>query len=366
MVKFLDLFEVNQRFRKEIDSIISKTLDKGWYIHGDNCKQFEDEFAHFVGTKHCVGVANGLDALILILRGYKELGLLKDGDEVIVPSNTFIATVLAISTNNLKPVFVEPDINTYCINPSCIEQVITERTRAIIAVHLYGQTCDMNTINLIAQNYNLKVIEDAAQAHGALYAGKTAGCLGDAAGHSFYPGKNLGALGDAGAVTTNDSDLAEIIRGLSNYGSHEKYVNQYKGVNSRLDELQAGILSVKLKYLILDNNRRREIALQYRQGIVSNKIILPYSAYGELSHVYHIFAIRTERRDELKKYLEDKGVQTMIHYPIPPHKQVAYKEWNHYSFPITEKIHREELSLPMGPTLKDEEIQKVITDINKW
>lgn len=361
MIKFLDLKAINEQYRTEIDEAIKKVLDSGWYILGNELDVFEQEFAKFCGTKYAIGVANGLDALTLIIKAYG-FGL---GDEIIVPANTYIASILAISANGATPVLVEPDINTYNIDPDKIEEKITKNTKAILAVHLYGQTAQMDKINEIAKKYNLKVIEDAAQAHGALYEAKRAGSLGDTSGFSFYPGKNLGCLGDGGAITTNDDEVAEKIKALRNYGSHVKYENLYKGTNSRLDEIQAAVLRVKLAYLDKDNEKRREIACYYRKNINNPLIILPKLVQEE-NHVWHIFAVRTQNRDKFQQYLKDNGIQTLIHYPIPPHKQEAYKEWNNLSYPITEKIHREVLSLPMSPVMTNLEVQKIVEVINNY
>jgi dTDP-4-amino-4,6-dideoxygalactose transaminase len=365
VIPFLSLKDVNASFEPELSNRIREIAASGWYISGSENKVFQREFANYCGALHCIGVANGLDALILILRGYKELGFMQDGDEVIVPANTYIASILAISANNLVPVLVEPDIDTCVIDTSKIEENITKKTRAIMVVHLYGRTVDMDKVSALAHAYNLKVIEDAAQAHGALYNGRRTGNLGDAAGFSFYPGKNLGCLGDGGAVTTNDSVLAEIVRTLANYGSQQKYVNKYKGLNSRLDEIQAAVLLVKLKRLDKDNQRRRDIARYYRNTIKNPYIILPQVS-DEMQHVWHIFPIRCFQRDQLQKYLTEDGIQTLIHYPIPPHKQEAFKEWNHLQFPITEQIHREELSLPMSPVMNDGEIERVVEILNNY
>lgn len=363
MIPFLDLKSINAQYREELIEACTRVIDGGWYIHGNECAEFEKEFAEYIGTKYAVGVANGLDALILILRAYKELGIMQDGDEVIVPANTYIASILAISQNNLVPVLVEPDINTYLIDPSKIEEKITVKTKAILPVHLYGQTCEMDAINDIAKKYNLKVIEDSAQSHGAFYKGKKSGNLGDASGFSFYPGKNLGALGDAGAVTTNDEDLANTIRALGNYGSHKKYVNMYKGVNSRLDEIQAAMLRVKLRYLEKEIKSRRDIAAYFLENIKNESIILPH-VRAEDNHVWHLFVIRTNTRDELQSYLENNGIQTLIHYPIPPHKQDAYKEWNDKSYPITERIHREVLSLPISGVQSIIDTKRIVDMLN--
>jgi dTDP-4-amino-4,6-dideoxygalactose transaminase len=362
VIPFLDLKAINSRHKTEIQEAISGVIDSGWYILGEAVKQFEEAFVTYCGTKHCIGVANGLDALILILRAYGY----GPGDEIIVPANTYIASILAISAVGATPVLVEPDLKTYLINTASIEEKITKNTKAILLVHLYGQACPMDEINNIANKYNLKIIEDSAQAHGAIYKDTRVGNLGDASAFSFYPGKNLGALGDGGAVTTNDDKLAETLRALRNYGSHKKYENLYKGMNSRLDELQAPILSVKLKYLDVDNQKRREISQTYRKEINNPQIILP-SVYGsEESHVWHLFVVRTIKREKLQKYLLDNGVQTVIHYPIPPHKQQAYREWNHLEFPITEQIHEEVLSLPISPVMSGDEIHKVIEVINTF
>ncbi len=361
MIKFLDLEKVNNRFRTEIDSRIAKILDKGWYLQGEENEIFCKNFANYCGTKHAIGVANGLDALNLIIKAFG-FGV---GDEIIVPANTYIASILAISQNGCTPVLVEPDINTYNINPDLIEEKITPKTKAIMVVHLYGQAVQMDKIWDLAKKYNLKVIEDSAQAHGAYYKGKRTGNLSDASAFSFYPGKNLGCLGDGGAVTTNDTELAAKIKALANYGSDRKYHHIYKGVNSRLDEIQAAVLDIKLKHLDKDNSKRKEISKYYRDNIKNPLIILPQT-YNEDSHVWHIFAVRTKERDKFQKYLEENGIQTIIHYPTPPHKQDAYKEWANLSYPITEEIHRTIISLPMSPVMTDNEVQKVIEVINKY
>ncbi|MCG3713220.1 DegT/DnrJ/EryC1/StrS family aminotransferase [Aliarcobacter butzleri] len=365
MIPFLDLKGLNAQYRAELIEVCTRVIDSGWYIQGNECKEFEVEFAKYCGTKYAIGVANGLDALILILRAYKELGFMTNGDEIIVPSNTYIASILAISQNNLVPVLVEPDINTYLLDPSKIEEKITLKTKAILPVHLYGQTCEMDAINEIAKKYNLKVIEDSAQSHGAFFLDKRSGNLGDASGFSFYPGKNLGALGDGGAVTTNDEDLANVIKALGNYGSHKKYENLYKGVNSRLDEMQAAMLRVKLRYLDNEVEKRREIANYYFKNIKNSSIILP-TVRAEDNHVWHLFVIRTNKRDELQKYLQDFGIQTLIHYPIPPHKQSAYKEWNNESYPISEQIHNEILSLPISGVQSLEDTQNIVKILNDF
>lgn len=361
MIKFLDLYKVNDRCRSEIELAVKRVLDSGIYILGRENEIFCKKFSDYCGTKFAIGVANGLDALNLIIKAY---GFGK-GDEIIVPANTYIATILAISQNGCTPVLVEPAIKTYNINPDLIEEKITSKTKAIMVVHLYGQTVQMQKILDLAKKYNLKIIEDAAQAHGAVYNSKKTGNLGDAAGFSFYPGKNLGCLGDGGAVTTNDEELAKKIEALRNYGSHVKYHNLYKGVNSRLDELQAAVLTVKLGYLDSDNQRRREIAKFYRENIKNPKIVLP-QVYDESAHVWHIFAVRVDDRERFQNYLSENGVQTVIHYPIPPHKQVAYKGWNAYSLPITEKIHNEVVSIPISPVMSVSEIGNVIGVLNEY
>ena len=361
MIKFLDLHKINERFREEIDEKIKKVIDSGLYLQGTENEKFSNDFAKYCESKYSVGVANGLDALNVIIRAYG----FKPGDEIIVPANTYIATILAISENGCTPVLVEPDINTYNINPDLIEEKITSKTKAIMVVHLYGQAVQMDKIWKLAKKYDLKIIEDSAQSHGALYKEKRVGSLGDASGFSFYPGKNLGCMGDGGAVTTNDEELYKKIKALANYGSDYKYHHIYKGVNSRLDEIQAAILDVKLRYLDADNQRRREIAQYYRANIKNEKIILP-QVYDENSHVWHIFAIRTDNRDELQEYLKENDIQTLIHYPTPPHKQNAYQEWNNLSYPISEEIHRTELSLPISPVMTDEEVEKVVEVINKY
>jgi dTDP-4-amino-4,6-dideoxygalactose transaminase len=361
MIPFLDLKGVNAQYRAELIEACTKVIDSGWYIQGNEHSEFEKEFAEYCGTKYAIGVANGLDALILILRAYKEMGILQNGDEVIVPSNTYIASILAISENNLVPVLVEPNINTYLMDPSKIEEKITFKTKAIMPVHLYGQTCQMDKVNAIAKKYNLKVIEDSAQSHGAYYKDKRSGNLGDASGFSFYPGKNLGALGDGGAITTNDDELAQTIRALGNYGSHKKYENLYKGVNSRLDEMQAAILRVKLRYLDGEITKRKEIANYYLENIKNENIILPTIS---IDSVWHLFVIRATKRDELQKYLFNNGIQTLIHYPLAPHKQEAYKEWNSENFPVSQKIHSEVLSLPISGVQTLEDTVNVANIIN--
>lgn len=364
-VPFLSLKDITDKYSGDIHKAVSEVIDSGWYVKGQAVERFENHFADFIGTKYCIGVANGLDALVLILRAYKELGIMKDGDEVIVPANTYIASILAISENGLVPVLVEPDIRTYEIDDSKIEEAITGRTKAVMIVHLYGRCAYTDKIGDICQRYKLKLIEDNAQAHGCRFGNKRTGSLGDAAGHSFYPGKNLGALGDGGAVTTNDSKLAAVVTAIANYGSSKKYVFEYKGRNSRLDEIQAAVLDVKLKYLDEDNKKRADIACAYIDGITNPEIILPDKSVEE-NNVYHIFPICCKERDQLQKYLEENGIQTLIHYPVPPHKQKAYSEWNMRNYPVSEEIHETELSLPMSPVMSDEQIEKVIHTVNGW
>lgn len=371
MIKFLDLQKVTEKYKAEIKESVNRVIESGWYLLGEEIEQFESEFAAFCGAAHCIGVANGLDALRLILRGYLELGLLQEGEEVIVPANTYIASILAITENRLIPVLVEPDIRTYNIDADLIEPAITSKTRAIMVVHLYGRNAINDKIQRLCEKYNLKLIEDNAQASGAMFKDKRTGSLGDAAGNSFYPGKNLGAFGDAGAVTTNDDELAEIIRAIGNYGSIKKYENKYKGLNSRLDEIQAAILRVKLRYLESDNQHRREIAQMYCDKIINPSIILPVVKArlpfaADTSHVWHLFVIRNKRRDELQQYLSANGIQTLIHYPIPPHKQKAFKEWNTLSFPITEEIHQQVLSLPISQVMNQDEVKYISDRLNSW
>ena len=364
-VPFLSLKDVTNKYKNEIHEAVLRVIDSGWYLQGEENNKFEINYANYIGTKYCIGCANGLDALIWIFRAYIELGVMKPGDEVIVPANTYIATILAITENGLKPILVEPSIETYQIDDSIIEEKITSKTKAICIVHLYGRCAYTDKIGELCKKYNLKLIEDNAQAHGCKFNGSKTGSLGDAAGHSFYPGKNLGALGDAGAVTTNDEALANAIRSLANYGSEKKYVFKYTGRNSRLDEIQAAILDVKLKYLDEDIALRKEVAKKYIDGIKNPKIVLPYITDWE-KHVFHLFPVLCEQRDELQKYLESNDIGTNIHYPIPPHKQECYNGWNNISLPVTEKIHAQELSLPMSPCLTNEQVQYVIDIINKY
>ncbi|MQP52946.1 MULTISPECIES: DegT/DnrJ/EryC1/StrS aminotransferase family protein [unclassified Flavobacterium] len=387
MIHFLNLKKINQPFEVAFQNKMKQFLEEGWYVLGNEVKQFETNFAHFCGTKHCIGVGNGLDALILIFKAYIQLGKLQKGDEVIVPANTYIASILAVLQADLVPVLVEPRLETYNINPNEIEAKITSKTKAILPVHLYGQLCEMDAINEIAKKHNLLIIEDAAQAHGARFSVQcsvesvqsNADCHTELVSvshhlspntqhpkaYSFYPGKNLGALGDAGAITTNDDALAEVLYQLRNYGSKVKYENEIIGVNSRLDELQASFLNIKLKHLEAENDFRRSVAKQYLSEIKNDKITLPSWDLSK-NHVFHLFVIRTSNRTELKNYLYENGIETMIHYPIPPHKQNALSDWNTLSFPITEKIHDEVLSIPLNSALKTSEVDHIITILNKY
>lgn len=364
-IAFLDLRAVNAQYERSIWDAMQTVIDSGWYIRGEACSNFEQEFARFCGAEHCVGVASGLDALVLVLLAWKGLGVLTDRDEVIVPANTYIATVLAVAETGLTPVLVEPDEATFNLDPRRIEGHITSRTRAIVPVHLYGQCADMDPIIKVARQHGLKVLEDAAQAHGARYRGTRAGALGDAAGFSFYPSKNLGALGDGGAVVTNDKELAEWVRALGNYGSKRKYENVHQGRNSRLDEIQAAILSVKLKHLDTDNERRAAIATRYLHEIDNPAVRLPTAAfYG--THVWHLFVIRVAGRERFRRFLESQGIETGVHYPIPPHKQRAFADWNNFCLPVTERIHDEVISLPMSPVHTDAEVSAVIEATNAY
>lgn len=365
MVPFLDLKAINKRYRDELVAAATRVIDSGWYIQGTEVKAFEEEFSDYCGSEHCIGVANGLDALVLALRAWKEMGKLKDGDEVIVPANTYIASILAITENRLKPVLVEPDEATFNLCPQKSAEAITPDTKAIVAVHLYGQIAPMKGIMQLADKYGLLVLEDAAQAHGASIGGRRAGSWGHAAGFSFYPGKNLGAIGNAGAVTTNDNELAQTIRALANYGSHRKYENLYQGVNSRLDEIQAAMLRVKLKHLDSEIANRRAVAGYYLDNISNEGIQLPIVRDTE-SHVWHLFVIRIKERSSLQEYLLSQGIQTLIHYPVPPHQQKAYSSWSSWSYPLTEAIHNAVLSLPIGPMLGKGECLDVVTACNQW
>lgn len=384
MIPFLDLKKINEPYETAFQEKLKLVLDNGWYILGKEVEIFEKAFAEYCQTEYCIGVGNGFDALVLIFKGYIQLGKLQKGDEVIVPANTYIASVLAILQADLVPVLVEPKLETYNINPDLIQEKITSKTKAVLAVHLYGQLAEMEKINEIAVQNNLLVIEDAAQSHGAVENSNNSkfqipnikedkisnqkSALKNqksSAAHSFYPGKNLGCLGDGGAITTNDSELAKVLFALRNYGSQQKYYNEYVGVNSRLDELQAGFLNLKLPNLDADNNKRRAIAKRYLSQIKNDKIILPYWDNSN-NHVFHLFVVRTENRDDLQRYLTDNNIQTVIHYPVPPHKQNAFLEWNNLSFPITEKIHNEVLSLPISPVLTDEEVDFIIETLNQY
>ena len=365
MIKFLDLQKITAKYADEIHAAVNRVVDSGWYLQGAENESFESNYAKYIGTQNCISCANGLDALIWIFRAYIELGLMKEGDEIIVPANTYIASILAITENKLVPVLVEPSLDTYQIDDTKIEQAITDKTKGILIVHLYGQCAYTHKIGIICKKYNLKLIEDNAQAHGCLFEGQKTGSIGDAAGHSFYPGKNLGAFGDGGAVTCNDQMLAETVRALANYGSLKKYVFKYTGRNSRLDEIQAAVLNVKLNHLDEDIELRKQVAAYYIEHITNPAIVVPKVPNRD-AHVFHLFPIRSNRRNELQAYLTEHGVQTIIHYPIPPHKQECYKEWNGLSFPITEQIHDEELSLPISPVMELFEIQKIVDLLNAW
>lgn len=365
MIKFLELKKITDQYSDEIHEAVARVINSGWYLQGNENESFEKNYSAYIGSKHTIGCANGLDALYLIFRAYIEMGVMAPGDEVIVPANTYIATILAITENNLVPVLIEPSIINYQINDELIEEKITSRTKAICIVHLYGQCAYTDKIKSLCEQYHLKLIEDNAQAHGCLYDGRKTGSLGDAAGHSFYPGKNLGALGDAGAVTTDDDQLADVVRALGNYGSQRKYVFKYVGRNSRLDEIQAAVLDVKLKYLDECNAKRKEIARYYIDNISNPIIVLPNVDDWD-QHVFHIFSIRCKERERLQRYLENNGVQTNIHYPVAPHKQECYKEWNNICLPVAELIHEQELSLPMSPMLTMNEAMEVVKLINAF
>lgn len=370
MIPFLSLKDVTAAHGDEINSAVTRVVNGGWYLQGEENKHFEENYAKYIGTDYCIGCANGLDALIWIFRAYIEMGVMRPGDEVIVPANTYIATILSITENGLVPVLVEPKLNTLEIDDDLIEAAITPKTKAIAIVHLYGRNAYTDKIGVLCKKYNLKLVEDNAQAHGCKHTdGSRTGSIGDAAGHSFYPGKNLGALGDGGAVTTNDTELAAAVRALANYGSQKKYVFKYAGRNSRLDEIHAAVLDVKLKYLDEDNAHRKAMAKLYYEGINNPLITLP-ERLNDDQNVYHLFPILCEKRDELQAYLKDNGIGTVIHYPIPPYKQECYSKetWNtpQLSRPITEKIHDAELSLPIGPTITEEEIQTIISAVNSF
>ena len=364
MLNYLSLQKITALHESEITTAVNQVLRSGWYLQGEHIALFEKNYAQYIGTKYCVTCGNGLDALCLIFRAYIELGLLKEGDEVIVPANTYIATILSITENHLTPILVEPDINTLEIDEKQIEQAITPRTRAIMLVHLYGRCAYTPFIGDICKHHNLLLLEDNAQAHGCHFGNKRTGSLGHAAAHSFYPGKNLGALGDAGAVTTDNEQLAQTIRSLANYGSARKYEFSFKGKNSRMDEIQAAVLNVKLPYLDKENQRRKQIAKAYLEGINNPQITLTKD--NDRDNVYHIFPILCPSRNRVQQYLKDNGIETMIHYPIPPHQQEAYKEWNERHYPITELIHHQELSLPCNPTMTDEEVYQIIDSINMY
>ena len=365
MISFLSLKSITKKYSTEISDAVMRVVNSGWYLQGKENEFFEENYAKYIGTDYCIGCANGLDALIWVLRAYKELGVMQDGDEIIVPANTFIATILAITENNLKPVLVEPRFETLEIDDNLIESHITKRSKAVMIVHLYGRCAYTDKIGAICKKHGLKLIEDNAQAHGCRFDDKRTGSLGDAAGHSFYPGKNLGALGDGGAVTTNDKDLANTVRALANYGSEKKYVFKYCGRNSRLDEIQAAVLDVKLKYLDEDNAKRQQVAKFYYDNITNSKIVLP-KRIDDKNNVYHLFPVFCDQRDAFQQYMKDNGIQTLIHYPIPPHKQECYMEWGDISLPITEKIHNQELSLPISPVMTREEAEYVVEVINRY
>lgn len=362
MIPFLDLKKINMQYSDEFARAHQDFLESGWYILGRQTKAFEEEFAAFCGTDHAIGVANGLEALELIIKAWD---FPKDA-EIIVPSNTYIASILAVSNNQLTPVLVEPDIETYNIDASKIEDAITSKTKGIMVVHLYGQSVNFELISEIAKKHNLKIIEDCAQAHGAYYKEQRVGSIGDAAGFSFYPGKNLGALGDGGMITTNDAILAEKLRAMRNYGSHKKYENKYQGMNSRLDELQSAFLRIKLPHLDTENNVRKKIAELYLSNIKNPSIILPNRPEKEERHVWHLFVVRVTNRELFIQYMKDQGIQTLIHYPIPPHKQQAYAKWNDLSYPISEKIHAEVVSLPISPVLETADVEKIIEAVNNY
>lgn len=365
MVKLLDLQAITMMHGDEYKAAVNRVIESGWFLQGNENKQFEEDYTKYVGTDCCVAVANGLDALYLLMRGYKEMGVMKDGDEIIVPANTYIATIIAITRNNLVPVLVEPTWENLEIDIDKIEEHITPKTKGVMVVHLYGRIAYNDKLGAICRKYNLKLMEDCAQSHGCSWKGVKTGALGDSAAHSFYPGKNLGAFGDAGAITTSDAELADVIRALANYGSQKKYVFKYVGMNSRMSELDAAVLDVKLKYLDEDNKKRQELATYYYEHINNPLIVLPKRIDDE-NNVYHQFPIFCERRDELQQYLTDNGIQTLIHYPIPPHKQECYKEWNERSYPITEKIHAQELSIPMNQVISMKEAEEVVSVLNSF
>ena len=366
-IPYLSLQKVTAQHQDEIEAAVKQVVESGWYLQGEATRHFEADYARYIGTQHCVSCGNGLDALTLIFRAYKELGKLQDGDEVIVPANTYIASILSITENGLKPVLVEPRIDTLELDDSQLMEHLSNRTRAVLLVHLYGRCAMTQQIAGFCHHHHLLLIEDNAQAHGCMFDGRRTGSLGDAAAHSFYSGKNLGALGDAGAITTDDASLAELCRALGNYGSSRKYVFPYKGRNSRMDEIQAAVLSVKLRYLDADNQRRKQLATYYAQHISNPVVTLPGAEAwlrGNVNHVFHIFPVLSAHRDELQDYLKQKGIGTVIHYPIPPHQQDCYPEWHSLSLPVPERIHREELSIPCNQTMTDEEVRYVVEAIN--
>lgn len=365
MIRFLDLQKVNNQYVEELAEAVNRVLSSGWYLQGAENKEFENNYAAFIGTKYCVGVANGLDALTLIMRAYIEMGFLQEGDEILVPANTFIASVLAITENRLVPVFVEPDWGTLEIDDSLIEEKITNKTKALMLVHLYGRCAYSEHIKNLCNKYHLLLIEDNAQAHGCRCGNQRTGSLGDAAGHSFYPGKNLGAMGDGGAVTTDNQELAECVRALANYGSHQKYFSKYKGRNSRLDEIQAAMLNVKLKHLDEDNRKRQQIAALYYDRLKNVDVVLPERMCDQ-SNVYHLFPILSSERDALQAFMRDKGIETLIHYPIPPHKQQCYAQFSHLNLPVAEQIAAQELSIPISPVMTFDEAEYVSQTINSW
>jgi len=366
MVKFLDLQQINERYRAQFQSALNGVLDSGWFIMGQSLTEFEEAFAQFCGVKHCIGVANGLDALILVMEAWRELGYMQEGDEVIVPGNTYIASILAVSRAGLKPVLVEPDMNTYLIDPEAVRKAVTSKTKAILPVHLYGQLCDMDALRAIANEHGLRILEDSAQSHGAARNGVRCGALGDASGFSFYPGKNLGALGDAGAITTNDDALAKTLKALRNYGSNVKYYNVYKGLNSRLDELQAAFMIHKLPDLDADNARRREIATRYAREISNPAVTLPQVPQEGGSHVWHVYVVRVANRTAFQEYLTAKGIGTVIHYPVAPHHQEAYPELHGLRLPLTEQIHEQVISLPISNVMSDAEVDEVVAAVNGY
>ena len=365
MVKLLDLQAITAMHGDEYKKVVDRVIDSGWFLQGKENNQFEMDYAKYIGTDHCIAVANGLDALYLLMRGYKEMGFMRDGDEIIVPANTYIATIISITRNNLVPVLVEPTWDNLEIDIDKIESAVTPKTKGVMIVHLYGRVAYNEKLGNICKKHGLKLMEDCAQSHGCAWNGVKTGALGDAAAHSFYPGKNLGAFGDAGAVTTNDAGFASVIRALANYGSQKKYVFKYIGLNSRMSELDAAVLDVKLKYLDEDNAQRQKLAAYYYENIDNPLITLPARIADE-NNVYHQFPILCERRDELQEYLKENGIQTLIHYPIPPHKQECYKEWNERSYPISERIHAQELSIPMNQVVSKKEAEEVVRVLNAF